>query len=68
MESLGIELPKQMARIRDDVLPHFDAIGPAGAIGAMLIRADLDAAARALAEGDVIAMIGIYQRLKEIES
>lgn len=65
-ETLGDALPKEMARVRDHVLPHYLAIGPAGAFGAAFIRQDLDAAARAMAEGDVVAMIRSYEKLKEI--
>jgi hypothetical protein len=65
MSTVGEELPKEMARVRDHVLPHFVEIGPAGAIGAMLIRADLDRAAKAMAEGDVVEMIRVLQSLKE---
>lgn len=63
-ETLGDALPELMARIRDEMLPEYDAIGPAGAIGAALIRADLDRATRALSEGDVVAMMKAYQSLK----
>ncbi len=66
--TLGDELPKEMARVRDHVLPHYAAIGPAGAIGAAFIRADLDRAARAMVEGDLVGMISAYKALKEIES
>lgn len=68
MSTLGEDLPKEMARVRDDVLPHFIAIGPAGMIGASFIRADLDRAAKAMAEGDLAGMISAYQALKEIEA
>lgn len=64
-ETLGDALPKEMARVRDHVLPHYIEIGPVGAFGAAMIRRDLDAAAKALAEGDVAAMIAAYQSLKE---
>jgi hypothetical protein len=57
--------PRSVARVRDEVLPAYLAIGPAGAFGAAMIRADLDEAARALAEGDVVAMIRVYQALRE---
>lgn len=67
-ESLGHALPKEMARVRDEVLPHYVAIGPAGAFGAMMIRRDLDAAAQALASSDVVAMIAAYKALKETEA
>lgn len=63
-ESLGTALPKEMARVRDEVLPAYIEIGPLGAIAAAMIRADLDKAARALAEGDVAAMVRAYEALK----
>jgi hypothetical protein len=64
-ESLGTALPAEMARVRDQVLPAYLEIGPAGTFGAMMIRRDLDEATRALAEGDVVAMLRAYQKLKE---
>lgn len=67
MTTLAEELPKQMARVRDEVLPHYLAIGPNGMFGAAMIRSDLDRAAKAMAEGDVVEMIRACQSLKEIE-
>jgi hypothetical protein len=63
--SLGEALPKEMARVRDVVMPAYIEIGPAGAIALAFMRADLDKAATAMAEGDLPAMIAIYQVLKE---
>lgn len=63
MESLGTALPKEMARVRDVVLPEYLAI-PTGIFAATMMRFDLDAAATALAQGDVIAMIRAYESLK----
>ena len=65
MDNLGDALPREMARVRDHVLPHYDDLGPVGVFGATMIRLDLDAAAKALAEGDVVAMVDIYRTLKE---
>lgn len=62
-ESLGTVLPAEIARVRDRVLPAYLAI-PTGIIAATMMRADLDAAAKALAEGDVVEMIRVYQELK----
>lgn len=67
MTTLADELPKQMARVRDELLPHYDAIGPAGAFGAAMIRAELDRAAKAMAEGDTVEMIRVCQALKETQ-
>lgn len=62
MSSIGTELPREMARVRD-LLPLYDAI-PMGFLAARMMRASLDQAARALAEGDIIAVIRAYEDLK----
>jgi len=36
--SLGTALPAEMARVRDELLPEYDAIGPSGRFGAMMLR------------------------------
>ena len=64
-ESLGDALPKEIARVRE-VLGHYREIGPAGAIGAAFIEADLREADKAMMSGDVVAMIRVYQTLREI--
>ena len=62
--SLGTALPAEMARVRDEVLPSYLEIGPSGMFAATMMRAALDEAAKALAEGDVVAMIRVYEDLK----
>ena len=64
-DSLGTALPREMARVRDKVLPAYLEVGPAGLFAVTMIRRDLDEAARALAEGDVVAMMRVYKELKE---
>ena len=69
MDTLGDALPREMARVRDEVLPLYDAIPiPAGIFAATMMRAPLGAAARAMAEGDVVAMIRCYEDLKGYEA
>ena len=63
METLGEALPKEMARVRDKLLPVYDAI-PTGVFGATMMRADLDRAAKAMIEGDVVEMMRVYESLK----
>lgn len=65
--TLGEALPKEMARVRDEVLPRYAALGPVGTFGATWMRADLDAAAKAMAEGDVVAMLRCYESLRGAE-
>ena len=67
MSSVGEELPKEMARVRDVVMPAYAEIGPPGEFGLMMMRQSLDNAAKALAEGDVIAIIRAYEDLKGYE-
>ena len=61
--TLGDALPEEMARVRDEVLPVYAAM-PEGVFAATMMRRDLDRAARALAEGDVVAMIAVYKSLQ----
>ncbi len=63
-ETLGDALPAEMARVRDQVLPEYDAI-PAGKFAAMMMRQSLDAAAKSLAECDIAAMMVAYEDLKD---
>jgi len=54
-----------MARVRDKVMPPYLEIGPTGQFALAMMRHDLDRAAKAMAEGDVVAMIDAYRALKE---
>lgn len=65
MTSLGEELPKEMTRVRDKVMPAYIQIGAAGMFALTMMRADLDKATKAMMDGDVTAMIEAYQSLKE---
>lgn len=67
MSTLGDELPKEMARVRDVLMPQYLAIGPAGGFALAMMRAELDRATKALAEGDLPAMIQSYARLKDFK-
>jgi hypothetical protein len=67
MSSLGIELPKEMARVRDELMPMYQSIGPAGGIALAMMRAELDRATKALAEGDLVTMIRSYEALKDFK-
>ena len=68
-DTLGEALPKEMARVRDEVMPYYSdpALNGAGIFALTMMRRDLDAAAKAMAEGDVAAMITAYQSLKEYD-
>ena len=65
METLGDALPKEMARVRDVLMPRYVEIGPAGMFALTMMRQDLNRAAKAMAEGDIPGMVAAYKSLKE---
>lgn len=67
VNTLGDDLPRQMARVRDELIPAYQSIGPAGAFGLAMLRQSLDNAAKAMVSGDVVAMLRAYQNLKECQ-
>ena len=67
-ESLGEALPKEMARVRDVLMPQYQSVGPAASFALTLMRMDLDRAAKAMAEGDVVGMVRVYADLKAYKS
>jgi len=64
VETLGDAQPREIARVRDEVLPAYIAIGPAGQFAASMMRRDLDAASKAMIEGDTVEMIRVFESLK----
>lgn len=66
-KTLGDALPAEMARVRDEIMPVYQSLGREGMPALLLIRRALDVAAKAMAEGDVVAMIAAYQDLKGFE-
>jgi hypothetical protein len=67
MSTLGEAQPREMARVRDEVMPIYQEIGREGLPALTMMRLELDAAAKALAEGDVVAMLRAYESLKGFE-
>jgi hypothetical protein len=68
MSTLGEDLPKEMTRVRDELMPQYQSIGPAAGFALALMRHSLDRATKALAEGDLPAMISAYKELQEFKS
>ncbi len=66
--TLGDALPKQMAYIRDELIPQYQSIGPTGSFAIMCMRGALDRATKAMVEGDLPAMIAAYKELCEFKS
>jgi len=65
MASLGEELPKEQARVRELIRQYRDPImNGAGEIAARMMEASLQNADRAVMSGDVVSMIQAYEDLK----
>lgn len=68
-DTLGDALLREMARVRDEVLPMYLQLRDMPNVivepQIMMMRKDLDDAARALAEGDVVEVLRVYESLKE---
>jgi hypothetical protein len=54
----------EMTRVRDEVMPHYIEIGRPGAFALIMMRKDLDAAARALAYHDIGEGVRLLESLK----
>jgi hypothetical protein len=63
-DTVGAALPREMARVRDEVMPAYMEIGPAGAWALAHMRRDIDMAARAMAGGDLAGMIAALNELR----
>lgn len=66
-DTLGDALPRQIAFVRDEVIPAYEEIGPAGAFALGWIRPALATAEKAWASGDVVAMVRAYAEIKDIK-
>lgn len=66
--TLGDALPREMTRIRDEVMPAYVAVGPAGSFALMMMRDALDRAAKAMVEGDAVAMLAAYNDLRGFDT
>lgn len=63
MASVGEAILVELKRNRE-LLQMYKDIGPAGSFGYAMINMDIDAAEKALAENDVIAILQSYEKLK----
>ena len=64
IKTLAEALPYQIQRCTK-LVGRYKEIGPNGAFGAMMIQRDIDAAIKACAEGDLVAMIRCCKALQE---
>ena len=65
MENLADGLKKELKRNRELIVMYMSI--PTGGFGASMIRQDIQAADKAILDGDVVAMLRAYNKLKENE-
>lgn len=63
-KTLGTELPAEITRVRDQIMPNYILIGKSGEPALIMMRTAMDEAIKALAEGDMISMLEWYEQLK----
>lgn len=66
-DTVGDALPREMARVRDELIPQYIALGPPGMFGLMMLQQALNRAANVMADGDTVGMIRSLQELKGCE-
>ena len=64
IDTLGDELPREIARVRDSVIPAYQEIGITGQFAIMMMRQSLDRASKAMISSDIVEMIAVYEELK----
>jgi hypothetical protein len=64
MDTLGDALPREIKRVREEVMPAYVAIGPPGAFARRMMELTIASAEKAIMEGDVVKMIHYYNELK----
>jgi len=62
-----IEGLQHEANRRRETLKQYEEIGPAGAIGAMLLRRDIHKCEAAIGNGDLVEMMRLYATLNREE-
>ena len=62
--TLADALPREIERVRDELMPQYKAIGNPGILAYTMMQLSVKAAERAIAAGDVVAMLRAYQDLK----
>lgn len=65
LKTLAEALPAEMARVRDELIPLYQTIGPNGRFAIVLMKNDLKRAQEAIDAGDTVEMIRCLAALQE---
>ena len=58
-------IQKEQKRLREELIPLYERIGPAGIVGIVMMKASIDGGDRAIASGDVVEMLRACGDLQE---
>lgn len=60
-------IQEQCKRVRDELLPLYEELGPVGAFGAAMLKQAVTEGEAAIASGDVVRMLAAYKELEGCE-
>ena len=60
-------LPAEMRRVREQIIPAYQSVDPAGGFAIAMAYASLAHAEQAMMDGDLVEMIAAYKDLKAFE-
>lgn len=66
-DTLADALPREIERVRNEVMPVYKEVGRAGEFALRMMEADIKAAERAIMESDVSGMFVAYKSLQGYE-
>ena len=65
MENIIDGIQQECNRVRDQLLPAYREIGPAGTFGILVLTKAIEEGEAAIASGDIVRMIAAYKELKD---
>ena len=66
-ENLVEAIQSKVVEMREEYIPTYQSIGPAGAFGVMLIRDAIQRAEQAVATMDTVALVSSLQELRDFK-
>ena len=66
-KSLGEALPAEIRRVREEIIPLYEEIGPSGKFAILMMNEILKRADAAVAEQDISKMIVSWSEVKDIK-
>lgn len=67
MKNIIEGIQRQQARLREEIIPAYQSLGPCGAIALYVMNTAMKRADEAIATGDTVGMIAAYKDLEGFE-